>query len=803
MSDIGRSVALPLDYGPLIGRAEDEQRAVSVLSRNRLVTLTGTGGVGKTRLAIRVARRIAESMPGGAWMVELAALPQQTTVEQLWTSIARGVQLYHQQSGLDVVARHLSGHAALLVLDNCEHLMAAVREAVTALLAAVPTLRILATSRQPLHLPEAGEHVLDLAPLPTDDAVAVFLAYAHAGGSTYAPLTDGSSTDADAPQRGSEMAGGLDLGQVATLVDAVDGLPLAVEIISRWAATMRLDELIEAVTTNPWEVVVDLDPSDDRHSTLRRIYDWSWLLCSSAEQLVWQWISLFPKATDLPTIVDVCTEGGLDRLAVARAVEGLRDKRILTADLDHTGTPRLGLLATARAYAAEHLATSGHAPAARAAYRGHYRARLAHAATHYASEDEIAILRTVNDDLDHIKTAVDYALADADLATARALVTDMTRTRAPFLFGWLGTARVLTDRVLDAGGPDTVATADEALQLAAAMAGDAWITLTQGATDRAFELITNCYQLHKQWHLDPSPPLLYADGAARALGLSDPDPQTADILTTARTALDGDPASCGDRLMVTLMWSMALSALNDPRAEDAASIFLADAQAAGSPWTESWAQWDGAFAALVDGRYEQANERCRRALMLMSDIGDVWGLTWALLMSAAISADSLDAANPSRRQARRAAWLAAAAQHRRDEIGVRIEGLAPLAAIHNRILTRVSEVLDTRALNRALTDGRRRYHYAVEYALADRLPRRPTPSSTLTQRQHEVAQLMLPDASGHRRTDRDIATELGISVRTAEAHVGDVLRLLGLSNRKQLRPDHLTAAPTAPTPTRS
>ncbi|GAA4215307.1 hypothetical protein GCM10022220_43590 [Actinocatenispora rupis] len=762
-----------------------------MLSRSRLVTLTGTGGVGKTRLAIRIASRVAESMPGGAWMVELAGLPPQTALEQLWTTIARSVHLYSHQSGLDVVARHLRDHPSLLVLDNCEHLLAPVREAVTALLAAVPTLRVLATSRQPLHLPEAGEHVLDLAPLSTDDAVAAFLAYAHAGGATQHLVPD-----ARQPGQESTASNGLDRRQIAMLVNAVDGLPLAVEIISRWAATLPLDELTDSVTDNPW-VVVDIDPSSDgRHSTLRRIYDWSWRLCSDEERILWQWISLFPKATDQSTIVEVCAASQVDRLAIARAVAGLRDKRILAADLDHTGTPRLGLLATARAYGAEQLLASGHDVTARAAYCSHYRALLAHAAATYAAPDEIAILRDVNEKLDHIRTAIDYAITDADLTTARDMVTNITRTRAPFLHGWLGDARSLTDRVLDAGGLDTVTTADEALQLGAVMAADAWITLTQGYPGRARALIADCHHLHKQWQLSPSPPLLFAEGAVLALGVPDPDPRAVELLTAARNAFGGDPMLRGDRLMVTMIWSMSVSANGSPDAEDAAAAFLDDAHAGGAPWTEAWADWDGAYAALVGGHYDDANDRCRRALALMASIGDQWGLTWALLMSAAISADSLDPANPNKRQAKRAAWLAAAAEQRRDTIGVRIEGLAPMAALHHRILTRVAGILDPATFDRALTDGRRRHTDAVEYALDDRLSRRPSPTDTLTRRQRDVATLMLPTADGHRRSDRDIATELGIGVRTVETHVANILRQLGLQNRTELQPHHLNQ-PTA------
>ena len=695
----------------------------------------------------------------------------------LWASIARGVRLFNQQGGLDVVASHLRGQdAALLVLDNCEHIAATVREAVSALLAEVPTLRILATSRQPLHLREAGEKVVDLAPLSTDDAVAAFLHYAHAEGD--API-------AGKPARGG-AAGGLALSQVTTLVEAVDRLPLALELTSQWVATRRLDELIAAVTADPWQNVVDIEPGDGRHSTLRRIYDWSWNLCTPTEQTVWQWISLFPRAVSQQVIVDVCAGSGLDRPTIARAVAGLRDKRILASDIDRTGTPRLGLLATTRQYGADKLDAAGQTSTARAAYRAHYCTMLARAAINWPSPDEVAILHEIHDQLDHIQTAIDYCIADGDLPGARALVVDITRTRAAFLCGWLDDNREMADRVIRAGGPDTVTSPDEARQLADLLAADAWVTVTQGYPDRAFALIDDSQHLLKQWELDASPLLQFAHGGALALARA--DPAAVAPLNAAREAFGTDKSMLGDRLMATLMWSVSLTASNDPEAQAAARRYLHEAQLSGAPWVESWACWAGGFDALTEGRLEEATELCGRALMLQSGMNDVWGLTWSLLLAAAIAAMMIGGVHPDKRQAERAAWLAAAAEKRRTTIGVRVSGLAPLAALHNQVMDRVRTVLDARTLQRRLDEGRRRHQYAVEYALGNRLP--PL-TNDLTERQLDVARLMLPDEHGYRRNNREIAEALDIQKRTVETHVGNIFRFFGLTKRDQLTQEHL------------
>ena len=781
-----RSVGLPLDYGPLIGRSAEERRAVALLARHRLVTLTGTGGVGKTRLAIRIANSLAESVGGGAWMVELAALPQTATVDDLWASIARTVRLFTQQSGLEVVASHLGSQNTLLVLDNCEHITPPVREAVPALLAATPTLRILTTSRQPLHLPEAGEQVVDLEPLSTQDAVETFLTYAHAG--------DGALTGAAGTPSRHSGSSPSDLRQITRLVEAVDRLPLALELTSRWVATMGVDELFAAVTADPWQTVVDIEPGGGRHSTLQHIYDWSWRLCSEEEQIVWQWISLFPKAATQQVIVDVCAGSGLDRLTIARAVAGLRDKRILASDVTRSGPPRLGLLATARQYGLEKLEASGQMNTARAAYCAHYRAMLAHAATAWPSPDEVTILQEINDQVDHIKAAIDYCLADKDLTSARAMVIDITRTRPGFLCGWLGDNREMADHVLRAGGPETVTSGDEARHLADLMAADAWVTVTQGYPDRAFELIGAAHDLLARWGQDPTPWLQFAEGGTLALARA--DARAIPLLAGARDAFGVDTSMLGDRLMATLMWSIALTASG--AADDAtaaARTYLREAHQSGSPWTESWAYWANGFVALTQGQRDEAAEHCRQALVLQSGMDDVWGLTWSLLLAAAIAAETIGDEHPDRRQAERAAWLAAAAEKRRTNIGVRVEGLAPLATVHDQVIDRVAAVLDARTLKRRLDEGRRRHQHAVEYAMGRRLP--PL-TDDLTERQLDVARLMLPDHRGHQRSDREIADELNLGVRTVEHHVGNILRILGLDGRDQLTADHLAATNREP-----
>jgi predicted ATPase/DNA-binding CsgD family transcriptional regulator len=790
VSENDRSARLPLDYGPLVGRLAEERRVVTLLDRNPLVTLTGTGGVGKTRLAVRVANSVAASMPGGACVVELAGLPPlgTTTVQQIYAAIGRATGSFNQQSGLDVLVDYLDEHRSLLVLDNCEHVAAPVREAVTALLAGVPGLRILATSRQPLHLHEAGEQVVDLAPLSTTDAIEAFLAYASAGGARLAAGGTGAATD---PQARAELQ------QITTLVEALDRLPLALRLASAWLATTSLAELIHAVTADRWHTVVDLRPEaepDGRHSALRRVDDWSWSLCTPAEQQVWQWISVFRNPAAQHELVAVCAGTGLERPAIARAVAGLRDKRILSAGIGRDRVPRLYLLETERQYGAEKLAAAGLLPAARAAHSSYYASLTTAAVADWMGPAEVEVLHGVHAQLDHIANAVDYRIADGELVGACTIVCDLTRSRSPFLCGGLSDVRDIADRVIRAfhrpppAGEPAVGGPQEAVLLAATMATDGWVTVTQGFPDRAFELIAASHKLHEQWQLEPTPPLLFAEGGALALAYG--DPAAVPLLDAARTAFDA-PETGGDHQMATMMWAMAQGFTAAPDAEAAAAEYLRVAQGAQAPWNVSWAHWVGALAALGHHHLADARDQCRQALLLQDGIGDLWGLTWSLLVAAAIVTESLDADRPDQRQAQRAAWLAAAAEERRRLIGVRIAGLRPLARLHERVMARVGEVLDPRTLERQLDDGRRRHHQAVDYALDDRRPARQHPTGKLTRRQLEVARLMVRGL-----TYAQVAEALHLSERTVEGYAAELLHRLGLDKRTQLTQDVLDQAST-------
>ncbi|TDD56548.1 ATP-binding protein [Saccharopolyspora elongata] len=294
---------LPAELTTFFGRERELAEAQRLLARARLVTLVGIGGIGKTRLSLRIAARAARH---GARMVELA------DVDQSGMPIgAVASALGAEGSDLPAVLDFLAGEQLVLVLDNCEHVLDGCAALTRVLLEAAPQLRIVATSRQPLGV--TGEHTLPVGPLPVDsgeparcDAVRLFADRAAAVAPGFA-LT----------------AGNREI--IAQVCRRLDGIPLAIELAARWMRVLSAEDLLERLGEE-FRLLRDGDRSaSGRHRTLRALFDWSWDLCSAAEQAMWSRLSAAEGDGPLELAAD-----GLGGAEAFDAVVGLVDKSILT-----------------------------------------------------------------------------------------------------------------------------------------------------------------------------------------------------------------------------------------------------------------------------------------------------------------------------------------------------------------------------------------------------------------------------------------------------------------------------------------
>ena len=323
---------LPAEASTFVGRQREIEDLGALLSRAdvRLLTLTGAGGTGKTRLALRLAAEFVEQFRNGVFFISLAPVRDPALV---LGTIAQtlGVKEGASETPIDPLRRHLEGKQTLLVVDNFEQVLAAAAD-VSLLLASAPQLKVVVTSRERLRL--AGEHEYPVPPLPEDDAVTLFEIRARAAEPTF--RIDG------------------DRAPVAAICRRLDGLPLAVElaaarvkVLHPQALLARLEQGLPVLTGGPRDM-------PDRQRTLRATIEWSYLLLDAHEQEVLARLGVFVGGWDVSAAEQVC-DATLDDLA------SLLDKSLLHKDEARGDEPRFSMLETIRDYARERLETSGEA----------------------------------------------------------------------------------------------------------------------------------------------------------------------------------------------------------------------------------------------------------------------------------------------------------------------------------------------------------------------------------------------------------------------------------------------------------
>ncbi|WP_405875897.1 ATP-binding protein [Streptomyces sp. NBC_00005] len=349
----GRIGNLPAEANAFVGRQLELAEIAGLLGTQRLVTLTGPGGVGKSRLALRGAHAAKAGFLGGTWLVELSELRDP---DLLTNTVAQATRLTEQtlRPLLQAVCEHLAGAPVLLVLDTCEHILDECARIVQELLANVPELRVLATSRQPLGVP--GEHLLTVAPLPLgerDDAVALFTARAAAAVPSFA-LSDANRA------------------HVAAVCARLDGIPLALELAAVRLRGFPLDRLLEGLDSRFDLLVSPARPRLARHQTLRTTIGWSHELCTPLERLLWARLSVFAGGWDVEAAEFVCHGGPLDAEEILALLASLTEKSIVTRDGEGSAV-RYRMLDTVRSFGAEWLSGLGEAEAVRRRHRDYFR----------------------------------------------------------------------------------------------------------------------------------------------------------------------------------------------------------------------------------------------------------------------------------------------------------------------------------------------------------------------------------------------------------------------------------------------
>ena len=349
----GKAGNLPLELTSFVGRRRELSEARKMLSASRLVTLTGIGGVGKTRLALRVAADMRRGFADGVWLVELDKLSQPALVPHAVLSTLGVADNTHPDS-LEVLVDHLVDKQLLLVLDNCEHLVDACAELVIAVLTAAPSIHILASSREPLGV--SGELTFAVPPLTTPEAGSI--------GARNRP--DEGNTQCEALALFEDRAATVVPGftpdpeiwrKAAELCRCLDGNPLAIELAVARLRVLSLDELLARLDER-LRLLGGSRGRPPRHQTLYAAVDSSFELCSKPERQVWTCASVFAGSFDLESADAVCRNAELGSGAVFDSITGLVDKSILMRE-ETPGPARFRMLETIRQYGRERLAQSG------------------------------------------------------------------------------------------------------------------------------------------------------------------------------------------------------------------------------------------------------------------------------------------------------------------------------------------------------------------------------------------------------------------------------------------------------------
>ena len=448
------STNLPVPPNPLVGR-EQELAEVSALVRTdgvRIVTLTGAGGSGKTRLALEAAAAHVGEFRDGVYFIGLASVAEP---ERLAAAIAQplGVREVAGVSLWETLAAEIRDRETLLVLDNFEQLVSA-SPFVATLVARAPRVKLLVTSRERLHV--LAEREYPVPSLPLSDAVALFAERARA-----------VKPDFDPDAAGQEL--------VAAICRRLDGLPLAVELAAARVRALPLPEILARLEQRLAFLTGGARDLPVRQQCLRAAIEWSHELLGEAEQTLFARLSAFVDGFELAAAEAVCS--GSDVLGV---LTSLCDKNLIALQDGLDARPRFAMLETIREYASERLDVRGEAADIRARHGAHFVALAEEGEAHLTDAEQATWLRVLEGDHENLRAALGWAADSSDAERLARLAGALWRFW--LVHGHLGDGRRWIEAALDASGPAPT------LERAKLLLGASALALTQGDSDRALAL---------------------------------------------------------------------------------------------------------------------------------------------------------------------------------------------------------------------------------------------------------------------------------------------------------------------------
>ncbi len=387
---------LPLQLSSFVGRGEDLAEVVDEVMEHRLVTLTGVGGVGKTRLALQAAAELVPRHAHGAWLVELAPVGDGDGVAAA-VLMALALRQHQGKSVEQSVVDSLEARQVLVVLDNCEHLIGAVAQFVDRLLRACPQLRVLATSREGLGV--RGERIMAVRSLSAGDGVALFAERA-----------------ADASR--SFVVDGENRLMIEQVCDRLDGIPLAIELAAARVRALGVAGVAAKLHDRFQLLRGGSRTAVERHQTLRATVDWSYRLLDGLDQHVLDRLSVFAGGFTLDAAEAVAADDQGDAAEVVDSLASLVDKSLVIAEPDGSGGVRYRLLEMIRQYAEERLGEDGDHAAVKAQHGAYFASLIEREGRRAKSRERMAAIAVLETELSNLYAAFDSAASAGDLDRA-------------------------------------------------------------------------------------------------------------------------------------------------------------------------------------------------------------------------------------------------------------------------------------------------------------------------------------------------------------------------------------------------
>jgi predicted ATPase/DNA-binding CsgD family transcriptional regulator len=754
---------LPAELTSFIGRRGEISTLKRQLAQSRLVTLTGMGGVGKTRLALQVAAGLRRQYRHGVWLVKLDELRDETLVPQT-VAATLGLWDLRGRSPEPVLADYLAERRTLLVLDNCEHLVDAAAKLAEMLLRAAPELRIVATSREALDV--AGETVLAVPPLATPDP-ACPVAFSELA--RY-PAVELFVQRAAAVEPSFSLRE-ADQAPVVEICHQLDGVPLAIELVVAWLPVLSTGQIRDRLRDRLRLLSRGRRGGPDRQQTLYACLAWSFDLCSKPEQQLWARLSVFIGGFRLEAAESVCAFGDLDAGDLVDLVSSLLAKSILVSE-PHREVMQYRMLESVRVFGLARGEETGELATLRRRHRDWYEQMATRGQQDWHSPRYQSWMDRLDRELPDLRAALEFSVTDAQEAPA-ALRIGAALHSYWVVRGMNEEGRHWLDRALaqpTGPSPERVRAAYTA-DVLAAMQGDidaarGWVRHARETAAQLDDPLSHGISL-----LAGGAPELHSGNAAAAL------PHVERALAVLQDRDD----------FWTLMALAGLAMLRAILGDAAGAVvihrrILAMTEPRGEMRLRSQSLWTVGVSLWMQGESGRAAELVTQSLRLKSQLSDTYGAALCLDVLAWISAHH--------GRAELAATLLGAVATLSRTMGAPAATYPGLLEHHQECERRTREALDETAFQAAFGRGERlTIEEAAALFTAGKAPgeegissvKRGGDAPALTRRERQICELITEGLS-----NRQIAARLVISQRTAESHVQSSLIKLGFVNRSQV-----------------